>query len=269
MQTSHNYLNNVLGGILVPIRTSIKHMSLMQMLIKREIVTRTSGTVLGILWPLLQPAMQVLGFWFLFDVVYGMRQNRGPSYLEFLLTGMLPWMCLSEVLNRAAGMFREFSSLYHRAPFPIEMLPVFIMIIPALVYALVYGLLCFYMFGFIAAAKSLLVLPLLLLWLLPFTLLFSVLGVFMRDFTQVLPFLLMLALYCTPILYFPDMLPTQAQSWLWLNPFADVMTCIHALVQGSTIDAATGLRLLLVWLVLLVPSWHIFRRSLPHIREVL
>lgn len=83
MQTSHNYLNNVLGGILVPIRTSIKHMSLMQMLIKREIVTRTSGTVLGILWPLLQPAMQVLGFGFCLMWCMACAKTAGPRIWNF------------------------------------------------------------------------------------------------------------------------------------------------------------------------------------------
>jgi len=259
----------LLGGVFVPFQSCVRHASLLNMLVKREMVVRTSGTLLGKLWPLLQPALQVLGFWFLFDIVYGMRMNTGPAFLEFLLTGMLPWLCLSEVLNRAVGMFREFSALYRRTPFPVELLPILIMIVPGLVYTVIYALLCFAMFGPVAAVKSLLVMPVLLLWLLPFVLLFSIFGLFIRDFAQAVPFVLTLLMYSTPILYFPQMLPAGYQEWLWLNPFADVMAVIHGLVQDMGISSAAILRLAGLWIVLLVPAWLIFRRSMPHIREVL
>ncbi len=269
MNNISSIFSGLLGGVFVPLQSCIKHASLLNMLVKREMVVRTSGTLLGKLWPLLQPALQVLGFWFLFDIVYGMRANSGPAFLEFLLTGMLPWLCLSEILNRSVGMFREFSALYRRTPFPVELLPILIMIVPGLVFTMIYALLCFAMFGPIAAVKSLAVMPLLLLWLLPFVLLFSILGLFIRDFAQAVPFFLTLLMYSTPILYFPAMLPDWYQRWLWLNPLADVMAVVHNLVQGMEVSSAAIMRLLVLWFVLLVPSWLIFRRSMPHIREVL
>ncbi len=269
MNNNSSIFSGLLGGVYLPFWACIKHASLLKMLVKREVVVRTSGTFLGKLWPLLQPALQVLGFWFLFDIVYGMRANRGPAFLEFLLTGMLPWLCMSEVLNRSVGMFREFSALYRRTPFPIEILPILIMVVPGLVYTIIYGALCLAMFGAAAALKSLLVMPLLLLWLLPAVLLFSILGLFIRDFAQALPFVLMLLMYSTPILFFPEMLPDWYQEWLWLNPLADVMAVIHGLVQGTAVTTGNVVRLVVLWIVLLVPSWLIFRRSMPHIREVL
>lgn len=269
MNNISSIFSGLLGGVLIPLRACIRHGSLLAMLVKRDLIVRTSGTLLGKLWPLLQPALQVLGFWFLFDVVYGMRLDRGSVFLEFLLIGMLPWLCLSEVLNRSVGMFREFSALYRRTPFPIEILPILIMVIPGLVYVVIYGLLCLFLFGLVAAFKSLLVIPLLLIWLLPLVLLFSIFGLFIRDFAQALPFFLTLLMYSTPILYFPEMLPAWCQEWLWLNPLADVMAVVHGLVQGTVVTPATVIRLLVLWVILLVPAWLIFRRSMPHIREVL
>ncbi|MES2626956.1 MAG: ABC transporter permease [Pseudomonadota bacterium] len=269
MNNSSSIFSGLFGGVYMPFRACVKHASLLNMLVKREIIVRTSGTLLGKLWPLLQPALQVAGFWFLFGIVYGMRQDRGPGFLEFFLVGMLPWLCLSEVLNRSVGMFREFSALYRRTPFPIEILPILIMIIPGFVYTIIYGLLCLFIFGPAAAVNSLIVMPLLLLWLLPFVLLFSILGLFIRDFAQALPFFLTLIMYSTPILFLPEMLPAWYQEWLWLNPLADVMTAVHALVQGMPFNPLTAVRLLALWFVLLVPSWLLFRRSMPHIREVL
>lgn len=265
------FFRNVYQGLTVPLFSGLRHRDLLRMLLRRDVVNRTSGTVLGMLWPLLQPGLQIAGFWFLFDIVYGMRFNRGPDFLSYLLVGMLPWLCLTEVLGRAAGMFREFSSLYRRTPFPVELLPVVVMLIPGLVYTLIYVLMLVLMFDLATALHAFVIIPLLLLWILPLVLLFSVLGLFVRDFAQALPFALMLIMYCTPILYFPDMLPESVRNVLWLNPFADIMGLMHALIQGEAFafSPQAVLRLIVEWLLLLGPCWLVFRRSLVHIREVL
>jgi len=264
-----SYLRNTAHGVWIPLRSGFTHAALLRMLLVREVANRTSGTLLGRVWPLLQPALQVLGFWFLFDIVYGMRVERGAGFLAYLLVGIIPWLCLNEVLNRSAGMFREFSSLFSRTPFPIEVLPLVMILIPGVVYTVVYAGICLLMFGPLAAVTALFVLPLLLLWLLPLVLLVSVIGAFIRDFAQALPFVLMLVMYCTPILYFPDMLPGWFQQWLWLNPFADLVALIHGAIEGRPVVWQQGARLFGVWLLLLGPAWLLFRRALPHVREVL
>lgn len=263
------YLRNVSQGLFAPFATAAANASLLWVLIRRDLANRTSGTLLGGFWPLIQTALQVAGFWFLFDVIYGMRFASGPSFLEYLLVGILPWLCLVEVLSRATGMLLEFSPLYKRNPFPLEILPVLIMVIPAVVFSLVYFAAILFLFGPGTALLALPVIPLLLLWLLPLCLILPVLGLFMKDFAQALPFLLTVAMYVTPILYFPAMLPDGAQPWLALNPFADLMALIHGLVQGQPVTPGNLLRPLVLWLALLGPAWLVFRRSLPHVREVL
>lgn len=260
---------NLRDSLLVPLRACRNHASLLGMLVKRDLVSRTSGTLLGKLWPLLQPALQVLGFWFMFGVVYGMRVDRGEDFPQYMLIGIMPWFLLTEVLTRSAGLFREFSALYRRTPFPVELLPILVMVIPGIVHVVVLFILALVFHGMQAALQSLVVVPLLLLWLLPLTLLFSVLGLFLRDFAQALPFVLMLIMYATPILYFPSMLPAGAQEWMWLNPFSDLVAAIHAVVDTSAMDWHGVARLAALWLLLLAPCWAVFRRSVPHVREVL
>ncbi|HWK55599.1 MAG TPA: ABC transporter permease [Hyphomicrobiales bacterium] len=263
------YCRQVFGGLFTPFVLCWRHISLMRMLLRREVADRTSGTLLGLLWPLVQPTLQVAGFWFLFDIVYGMRLNRGPSFLAHLLIGMLPWLCLTEVLVRSASMFREFSAVYRRTPFPIEILPIVLMCIPGMIYTVVFTLTMGALFGVFAAFKAVVVVPLVLVWLMPLILIASVLGLFLRDFAQALPFIMMLLLYCTPILYFPDMMPPPVRQWLWINPFSDLVAVIGQWVQGVPIAWHALARLVGLWLLLLGPAWLLFRRSLPHVREVL
>ncbi|HTQ99741.1 MAG TPA: ABC transporter permease, partial [Candidatus Acidoferrum sp.] len=226
----------------VPLGAPLHHAALLRMLAQRELAARTSGTLLGRLWPLLQPALQVFGFWFMFAVIFDMRNQRA-DYLQYLLLGMLPWLCFSEVLTRSTGLFREFSSLFARTPFPLEVLPSVVLVIPATVYTAVLVLTSLWLLGPVAAFKALWVVPLLLLWALPLMLLCAVTGLFVRDFGQVLPFLLMLLMYLTPIMYFPDMVPAQVRDWLWLNPMADWMTLVHAVIAGTAIPVAALWRL--------------------------
>lgn len=264
-----SYLRNIFYGLVTPYKSVQQNWSLYSMLVKRDIVNRTSGTVLGKLWPVVQPALQILGYWFLFDIVFAMRANRGPDYLEYLLSGMMPWLCIAEILSRSTMMFREFSPLYRRNPFPLEILPLLIMTIPCLVYGAVYFLLNLFLGGLDRAFISLLVMPMLMLWLLPLCMLLPVLGLFIRDFAQAIPFLLMITMFLTPILYFPSMLPEGIQQIIWINPFSDLMAVIHGLVQGSEYSWLNILRPFGIWLLLLGPSWLVFKRSIPHIREVL
>lgn len=264
-----SYFRNTWQGLTLPFASAAAHGSLLWVLLRRDIASRGAGTLLGGAWPLLQTALQVLGFWFLFDVIYGARLNAGPSFLDYLLVGILPWLCLVEVLNRACNMLHEFSPLYRRNPFPLELLPVLVMLMPAAIYTLVYAGVNLWLGGPLLALASLPVIPLLLLWLLPFCLLLPVVGVFLKDLAQTLPFLLTMGLYATPILYFPDMLPESVQSWMRLNPFADIMALIHGLLQDMPVSRGNLLRPLILWLLLLGPCWLLFRRSLPHVREVL
>jgi lipopolysaccharide transport system permease protein len=253
----------------LPVTALRGHAALLRMLVQREIVNRTSGTLLGRLWPLLQPALQVLGFWFLFAVVYDMQNVRGPGYAQYLLLGILPWLCFSELLARATGLFREFGALYARSPFPLHILPVVILVLPTVVYTLVLALTADWLLGAAAALKTLLLVPALVLWTLPLVLLCAVVGLFVRDFGQALPFLLTLLLYLTPILYFPDMLPAGGRALLWLNPMADWMALVHAFLGGSPVTLAGVARLAGLWLLLLGPCWLLYRRTMLHAREIL
>lgn len=269
MSFVQGYARNIWFGILTPYRSVARNWSLYRILLKRDLVNRTSGTLLGKLWPVVQPALQMLGYWFLFDIVFAMRANRGPDYLQYLLTGMLPWLCVAEILNRSTMMFREFSSLYRRNPFPLEILPLLIMSIPCLVYSSVYFVLNFFLGGIDRAILSLVVLPMLMLWLLPLCLLLPVLGLFIKDFAQAIPFLLMITMFLTPILYFPSMLPEAVRQIIWINPFSDLMTFIHGFLQGMEYSWLNIVRPFAIWIALMGPAWLVFRRSIPHVREVL
>jgi len=76
-------------------------------------------------------------------------------------------------------------------------------------------------------------------------------------------------MYLTPILYMPELLPEGLRPWLVLNPLADLMALLHALVQHTPWEAGNFWRPALLSAVLWPVAWRLFRRAEPHMREAL
>jgi lipopolysaccharide transport system permease protein len=260
---------NAAAGLCGPLRLLARERTLLRMLVRRDIAGRTSGTLLGGLWMLAQPALQILAFWFLLDFVLQVRFPGRVPFVSYLLLGMVPWLMIAEVLNRAITVLPEFGPLYQRAVFPLRILPLVPPVVSGFIYGLVFFLTAAALEGAAAALWAPLIVLALFLWLTPFCYLLAVLGLFVRDAAQVFPFLMSLALYLTPILYLPEMLPEFLRPWLALNPFADIMALIHAALQGTAWSTGNLARPLALWLAALAPAWVLFRRSEPHMREAL
>ncbi len=263
------FLINTVAGLCGPFRAAYTHRSLLRLLIRRDIAIRTSGTVLGGVWMVLQPALQVLALWFLIGVVLRVRFPGMVPFLDYFLIGMVPWLMLFEVMTRNLSVLSEFGTLYQRTAFPVAVLPVLPSLVAGAVYGAIYFGVVIALEGIAVAPMALVVLLLLLIWVLPVGYLLSVLGLFLKDAGNAVSFILTLTMYLTPILYLPEMVPEVARPWLILNPFADVMAVIHGVLQDMPFDKGNVLRPLAFWLLLLAPAWVLFRRSEPHMREAL
>lgn len=261
-------LKKSLSGI-SPLLLLIRQRFLILQLLRRDIVGRTRGTLLGWLWLIAQPALQVIAFWFLLDIVFQMRSPGQVRYLNYFLIGMLPWLYLSEVLNRSINVLNEFAALYQRSHFPVAVLPLLPMVMGLLIYLPVYAGVAVYFQDGLAGLKAIAIMLLLFVWVIPFAYLLSVFGLFVREVRQVFPFLLTMIMYVTPILYAPDALPESVRWALAFNPIADLMALIQGWINGLPVEPGNWVRPLVLWLVLSTPAWVLFRRSEPHMREVL
>ena len=252
-----------------PFETLCKERFLLAQLLARDIRARTRGTLLGGFWLLLQPALQILAFWFLLDLVLKARSPGSIRYLDYFLAGMLPWLFFSESLVRSLNVLIEFSPLYQKSRFPVQVLPLIPPTLNLGIYAPIYGVTLALLEGPLAGVKAIGVIFCLYLWTLPLSYLVALGGLFIRELRQIFPFLMSLLLYMTPVLYAPDLLPAAFRWLLRLNPLADVMALIQGILHGLPIEPGQWLRPLGLWLLLLVPSWRLFRGSEPHFRELL
>jgi lipopolysaccharide transport system permease protein len=252
------------------LRFPIRHRELLLLLVRRDIAARTSGTVLGGLWMLVQPALQVAALWFLLDVVLKVRfPGLQGGFVGYYLTGMLPWLMMSEIIQRSLAVMTDYSALYQRAVFPLQILPVIPLAVSGAIYTGIFAVVAGLLAGWPGAVGAVILMAGLLAWLLPFCFLFAVLGLFVRDLQQLAPFVLTMLLYVTPILYLPEAFPASLHWWLQVNPFAHLMVLAHALVLGQAWTWSSFAVPGALWLLVLLPSFALFRRAQPHMREAL
>ena len=253
----------------MPFRLLLGQRALLKLLIRREMVARTSGTLLGGVWMVVQPALQILGLWFFLDIVLKIRSAGAVPFVNYFLLGMIAWTMMNEILQRSLTVMVEFGSLYQRTIFPLPLLPLLPLLVSGAIYGAILVVVTALLESALAALGAALGTILLMIWLIPLGYLLAVLGLFVRESRQVIPFGLTLFLYLTPILYMPEQMPMLLREWSSFNPIADIMVLLHAIVQNQSWTGGNLIRPLVLWGVLTPAAWMLFKRTESHMREAL
>ena len=209
---------------------------------RRELLGRYKGSVLGIAWAVLTPAVMIAIFTFVFSGIFGARFGGGDShwdYALYLFCALLPWTMFQESVQQSANTILTHSNLVKRVVFPLETLPA----------AQVLAALGNQLFATIALLVAVIIvrqrldatvlwLPVLLLPQLLFALgaawLIASLGVFLRDITQGVTLLLMAWMYLTPIIYPESIVPERFRPLININPFTPLVRSYRRIfLEGS------------------------------------
>jgi ABC-2 type transport system permease protein len=200
---------------------------------EKEIKARYKRAVFGFLWVVLNPVLQmiIIGLIFSFFI-------KIPNYFLFLLVGLLPWQFFSISLSKATPSIVYERSLLQKAKFPIETIP--ISLILANFFNMTVSLvILFFLLGFLNKLmfpQILLVVPA-LIWLLAFTiglsLLTASLQVRFRDINFFVQTLLILWFYATPVLYTLSLIPKTLYPLFAINPLTSIFEIMHLSLLGQ------------------------------------
>jgi lipopolysaccharide transport system permease protein len=227
-------------------------------LIRREVVGRYRGSMLGILWSMLTPLFMLAVYTFVFGAVLGARwpDGRGaaggsgeamsmPEFSILLFAGLIVFQLFSEVVIRAPTLVLSNANYVKKVVFPLEILPV-VALGSALFHAAVgFAILLIFMllvYGGIPATA--LFLPVVLAPLLPATLgiawFLSALGVYYRDINQILGPLVTGLMFLSPIFFPLSVLPDWIKPWIALNPITLPVEQVRAVLNfGRLPDIAS------------------------------
>jgi lipopolysaccharide transport system permease protein len=188
---------------------------------------RFLGSRLGTVWAILSPAMMLGIYTYVFGFVFKAKLPGADTTLAFatwLIAGYGPWLAISESLNSAAQSVTGSSGLVKNMAFKTECLPVaasLLGLVP-LAISIVFAVVMMTIDGNVPTWHALAVIPgivMIFAFLAALGFGLAVLTVFVRDTTLVLPNVLMMILFASPIFYPLDAMPGILARFANWNPF--------------------------------------------------
>jgi lipopolysaccharide transport system permease protein len=226
-----------------------RRFDLISSLAKREIAARYKGSVLGIIWAIVTPAVTIATFTLIFAGIFGARFGATGSGWEFalyLFCGVLPWTAFQEAVQLSSQKIVSQANLVKRVVFPLEILPV-AQTLASLANQLL-GTVALLVLALIIQRTihpTILWLPVLIVPQLLLTFgvawLVASLGVFLRDIVQGIALLLMVWMYLTPIIYPESIVPERFRPFINANPFTPLVRSYRNIILEGRAPDWSGL----------------------------
>ena len=225
------------GWISLNLREILEFRDLLYFLVWRDIKVRYKQTALGVLWVILQPLLAMI----LFTIIFG-KLARVPSdgipYPLFVYSGLLLWNFFSAALNNSGSSLIANSNLISKVYFPRLIIPASATlsgILDFLISSVIFIGICIF-YNATPQVAGIILIPFLLflvimvaigcgLWL-------SALNVEYRDFQYVIPFLIQIWMFATPVIYPSTLFPEKYRWLLALNPMCGIIEVFRAISIG-------------------------------------
>lgn len=264
-QTPVTYLRPSTGWLSINFKELWRYRELIYFLTWRDVKVRYKQAVLGIAWAILQPLLTMVIFTVIFGILLKTPSQDLP-YPLFSLTALLPWQLFASALQRSSVSLVGNANLITKIYFPRLAIPLS-SVFAALVdfgvsFIVLLGVMIYYQYW---PGWNILWLPplvlLSLLTALSVGLWLSALNVQYRDIQHMVPFIIQVWLYASPIVYPIETIPAGILRWLYgLNPMVGVIQGFRwALVGGSPPDVTLLISVGVV-LTILVSGLYYFRR---------
>lgn len=212
---------------------------LLYFLVWRDVKVRYKQTVFGAAWALLQPLLLMLIFTFFFSRLAGIKTD--VPYPLFAYAGLLPWVFFAHAVTNSGYSLIVSTNLITKVYFPRLLIPMAAvaacLVDLAIAFVLLVVLMIYYQVG---PHVELLLLPLAvaLLTLVSFSVgsLLSALNVKYRDIRYVMPFLIQIWMFASPVIY---PVPNRWRWLLALNPLTGIIESFRAAFLGLPTDWPT------------------------------
>jgi len=216
-----------------------RHRNLVIQLSKREIVGRYKGSYLGLIWSFVTPIIMLIIYTFFFSVIFEAKWDQSSNNkLEFamvLFCGLTAFTIFSEVISRAPTIISGNVNYVKKVVFPLEILPVTLLISSLVNFSINLGVLIVFLLVFYGGINwTVIFVPVVIFPLVLITLglawLVASLGVYFRDIGQIIGVVLSATMFLSPIFYSMSMLPEEYRFILHFNPLSYVIEDLRYVV---------------------------------------
>lgn len=239
---------------------------LFAVLVWRNLKVRYQQTVVGVGWALLQPMLYALVFTIIFGRLAGIPTN-GIPYPIFVLSGLIVWLFVAQAFPQASASIVMNPHLVTRIYFPRIILPLAAITtaIGDLIISFLLLIVFMVWYGIGPSLGVFLFIPMLLVavaTVLGLSLWLSALYVPFRDVGHLLPVMVQIWMFLSPVIYPSNLLPPKYSFLYVLNPIGVVIDTSRWAFAGGTAPGlyAIAVSPLVAFAILLSGYWY-FRRS--------
>jgi len=189
-----------------------------------ELAKRHAGSVLGIVWVVLQPALLLSVYLFIYMVVFKMRFEGLSSfdYVLYVFCGLVPYLGFMEALTTGGLSVKQNIHLVKNVMLPIELIPVRAVLVGMASQFVSIGLVLLLVTGAGALSWHVVWLPavivLQVMWLSGLTWILASLTVALPDVTYFVNLFVFMLMFVSPIGIKPEMVPDAWRWVIFLNP---------------------------------------------------
>lgn len=228
-------------GLSKQLREIVHYRDLLAMLAFRDYRVRYAQTMLGFSWAFIQPLLTLLIFILVFDKAVKVDTGEIP-YPLFALAGMWGWSYFSYVITQAGQSIVSSQALVTKIYFPRLIIPLSKSIVGFIDFLIVLLLLLMLMAWYrFTPDISLLALPIPIAAVIIFSLAmgiwFSALTIRFRDLQYVIPFVVQIGLYLSPVGYPASQIPAAYKDLYYLNPMAGIIDGFRWCLLGTPLPA--------------------------------
>jgi lipopolysaccharide transport system permease protein len=235
------------GWVGLNLRELLAYRDLIFFFIWRDIKVRYRQTLLGASWAVIKPVATMIVFTVIFGRLAGMPSN-GLPYPVFCFTGLVLWGFFTQAITNASTSVVSNAQLVEKIYFPRMVIPIAASLAALPDFLLSFALLFLVMaaYGFYPGLNGVLCVPIIIAVLalaIGIGSGFAALAVRFRDVGHLLPFLIQLWLFATPVIYPIALLPERWRPLAGLNPLVGLIEAFRWALLGVGGD---------FWVILLI-----------------
>lgn len=234
----------------------------------RDIKVKYKQATLGFLWAILQPFILMVVFSMFFGGALEIPTENETPYPLFVFSGLLLWNVFSSGLSNASGSMVTNANMIKKIYFPRLIIPlssILVALFDFLMALIIYiGMLLWYQHP--VSPKIALYLPLALTITVCTTfglgVFLAALNVKYRDVRYIIPFLIQVLLFITPVIYPVSIIQQEwIKKLLSLNPMAGAIDLLRSCLTNSPVDwSQIGLSISFAFLLFLGGLYY-FRKT--------
>ena len=250
-------------GIIAYCKAVWQYRNLIWVFAYQELKGLYAQTYFGILWGVIRPLFTLFVFTVIFKFFLHVP-TQTPYYL-FAFTGMIAWNFFSVIANNASTAIIQKQGLIRKMYFPKLILPLSKIIVASVETGIsLFLLFAMIVFEKLSISSAILLLPVFILLNIicgfSIAIWMNALNVRFRDLNQIIPAIISIAIWVTPVFYPTTIIPKGYEFFVFANPMAGVIKGYRFALLGEGFpEWQYWISMLLTTAITLIGTWYLSR----------